>query len=130
MAQTATGAFKSAIGRLSGIQREKVPVKPELSSPLSIVKSLFGADVVHDDTIELLKDIVVSLKADRLNDPKDLSKVGLFEANLHGADLSGADLSGAKLDEANLGDANLSNTNLGEAKLNGANLSGAVLVGA
>ena len=115
-----TPAFKKAIERIPDIQKMKVPVKPEILKPSSVILSIFSSNIEYHEMVDRLKKMIEDWKA------------SLQGVSLVGADLSHLDLSGAKLQNADLSGARLSNTDLDKAwlshaVLNHANLSHAIL---
>ncbi|UCE55820.1 MAG: pentapeptide repeat-containing protein [Desulfobacterales bacterium] len=115
-----TPAFKKAIERIPDIQKMKIPVKPEILMPSSVILSIFSSNIEYREMVDLLKQLI--------EDWKD----SLQGVSLVGADLSNLDLSGAKLHKADLSGAMLLYTNLekawlSHAVLNHANLFHAIL---
>ncbi len=127
------GTRDVALKSIAELGRQKVPIKPSLGNPVSIVKSLF-VDRIYEEGKKAVKPIVESFK-DSLPEGMDLKECNLHEANLSRADLRYADLryvelSEADLSDANLTEANLSHANLSYTDLNGADLHKAKLIGA
>jgi uncharacterized protein YjbI with pentapeptide repeats len=110
-----TPAFKRAIERIPDIQKMKVPVKPEILKPSSVILSIFSSNIEYREMVDLLKQMIEDWKA------------SLQGVSLVGADLSNLDLSGAKLNNADLSGAMLMYTNLEKAWLSHAVLNHANL---
>ncbi len=96
--QLAGPAFKSALSRISTLQRIPCPSKPQLLDPSSIFRSLFGSGQEYSEVALSLKETVENWKE-----------------SLDGVDLTGANLEGAQLDRANLKEALLIGSNLRKA---------------
>jgi len=121
---------KQALTRIPDAQRMKRPVKPELIDPKSVFCSFLCAQEPDEETVNALRNVVVSFKDDLSNihlNGVNLQRTNLFGANLFGTSLMGADLSEADLSRSNLQRANLFRANLIRASLRKANLSGANL---
>ena len=100
-----TPAFKNAIERIPDIQKMKIPVKPEILKPSSVLFSIFSSNIEYSEMVDLLKQMI--------EDWKD----SLQGVSLVGVDLSNSDLGGAKLQKADLSGAMLLYTNLEKARL-------------
>ena len=108
--QIGTSARKSALGRIAKVQNYPCPVKPKIFQPVSLFRSLFGKDSIHEEMAVLLRETIEDWK-------KELEEANLIEADLGGANLEGANLRGAYLFRAHLWGANLSDANLERADL-------------
>jgi len=132
---------KKSLERLPDIQQMTCPVKPVISSPISIFISLFSKSNTYNSeivdqtktTVETWKDFLstknfwgINLKGVVLR-KSNLQDVILGMANLEDADLSDTNLTNADLKNANLRNANLSNVNFLNAELRNANLTNANL---
>ena len=118
--QLASPAFKSALSRISTVQKMPCPYKPHLLDPSSIFHSLFGSGQEYSEMVLLLKEAVENWK-------HSLDAVNLTGANLQEAQLDKANLNGALLIGSNLRNANLENADLRNANIIGADVEGAYL---
>ena len=121
IAQLSTSAKNITLNRIPRVQSMSIPYKPEILIPHSIFQSLFFDVYGHKETIDLLKEIVVSFK-------DSLEEVNLEYINLEGAKLGNANLKKtilkcAKLKNVWLVRANLEETDLSCADMREAHLS-------
>ena len=120
VALNAVETNKATIAQIPGIQNSNCPIKPDVLSPYSVLKSLAGKTTVNRDAIDSLKALIEARSS-------DLMGVDLAMVNLEGADLRRADFRGADLRYSNFKNAKLKNTNFEGANLVNANLSGSNL---
>ena len=125
--QLASPAFKSALSRISTVQKMPCRNKPKLLDPSSIFRSLFGIRQEYLEVVLLLRETVENWKESL--DAVDLTRANLEEAQLDNANLNGALLIGSNLRKANLENADLRNANIVGADLEGAYLKNANLTG-
>lgn len=129
---TTVGAGAPFIGsKLTAIERSNCPIKPEFTSPWSVITSIIFLQNHYPPFENLLKVTVQDWK-NKLNNANllgaDLSNMNLEGANLRRAELQNANLSGANLDSANISQASMIGTNLNRAKLSLANLTQSYLI--
>lgn len=119
--------------RIAEIQTMKSPLKPEITNPLSILRSFYTEDEEAateqlKKTLEECKDYLSGLDLRKIKlQNADLRNADLRESNLRGANLSNANLREADLREADLRETVLKEAWLREARLECADLSGADL---
>jgi uncharacterized protein YjbI with pentapeptide repeats len=121
--QLASPAFKSALSRISNVQKMFCPHKPYLLYPASVFRSLFGNLQENSETVLLLRETIENWK-------ESLDGVDLTRADIEEAQLDNANLNGALLIASNLRGANLENADLRNANIVGADLDGAYLMNA
>ena len=159
IAQGASVKLSHLLPILIDTQNAKVPYRPDIFSPTSLMYTLQPSkDATHRDIVVSLREIIVGQKdsLQRVNlrganlDKANLDKANLRLANLRGATLrgatlhwtalAGADLTIADFNRADLGGAELAEADLSGARFGGANLTkaffkdadctGAILTGA
>ncbi len=128
---------------LMEILNKKIPVKPNILRPLSIIQSFddyhFSKQFFYSydyTTADDFRQEIISQWADRLDSANfnhaklnntNFKYAKLNNANFHSAALEGAEFNGAELEGATLYQAKLNGANFREAKLNKAILAGAEL---
>lgn len=113
---------KIALERIPVTQKLVCSLLPSIKNPVSVIRSFISKPVPHADTVEYLKEIIVSRKS-------KLNKANLSQINLKGANLIGANLEEVNLERADFEGAILERAFFAGAKLKGANLEGANLIG-
>lgn len=116
IAQLSTSAKRIALSRIPRVQNMSTPYKPEILIPHTIFQSLIFEVYGHKETIDLLKEIVVSLKL-------SLEEVNFEHINLEGAKLEDANLKKSILTCANLKEVWLERANLEETDLSCADIT-------
>ena len=76
---------RTALGRISSVQRMACPRQPKIFEPLNNWVSLFGKEQTHVETVDFLKGVIEGFK-------KDLEKAYLWGAYLRGANLEATEL--------------------------------------
>lgn len=120
ISQLSTPEKKIALSRISSVQNMSIPYKPEILIPHTIFQSLIFDVYGHIETIDLLKNIVESIKV-------SLDGVNLQYINLEGAKLEDANLKKSILKCANLKNVWLIRANLEETDLSCADMRNAYL---
>ncbi len=87
-------AFKNLLAQIPDIQKIKMPTKPRIFNPLSVVKSLFFEEH-NPDILERSKKVIEAWKDDL--DEAYLGKANLTKANLSSANFLGAIFLGQSL---------------------------------
>lgn len=117
------GTFREeAFSRVADLQHSKIPIKPIISSPVTILSSLFGREDADPEIIIELRFIVESFKKDLKN--LELSSIVLVNARMFNSNFSGSRITSGDFRNGDLAGANFKGAILRESRFDKALLTG------